>query len=458
VILTFALAGASVYFYARKIVAPAHALSRYGPFILPVIYAVIAWLVIMPAQMANPEIHFPIISTLMAAFAPFVLYFMAATIFGIPLFFPLFILAAYAFFGAAFALGAWKSGRPATRGWKSTLGVLVIVLAVAAIPGFQTYTRYQNLLVTDPRYPEQDHDRQEFRMRQQYTPFQLEARNRLPLLRQTPTLQFDQNYPALDGATAFFPIYAAAAQAIYLPGEDQEVRADKVHCSTTPYAYERLIAGETDMIFVLAPSEAHQKLAAEQGLTLTLTPIAKEAFVFLVHDQNPVRDLSLEQVRAIYSGQINHWRAVGGANEKILPFQREKNSGSQTILQREVMRETPLRPPLKKEVMYGMSGLIQAIAQYRNAPNALGYSFRFYATKMNPAPNIRLLAINSIAPTPENIRNGRYPLTVDVYMVTARPRSQNTQQLHDWFLSEQGQQLIEDVGYVPLTPAPEQEK
>jgi ABC-type phosphate transport system substrate-binding protein len=287
--------------------------------------------------------------------------------------------------------------------------------------------------------------------------------NKPETTRQTPSIQFDKNYPRLDGATAFFPVYTTAAQAIYLEPEKLEQRSnlwngalrkwgDALRFSRTPEAYERLIAGEADMIFTLAPSEAQQKLAAEKGLTLTLTPIAKEAFVFLVNEQNPVRDLSVDQIRSIYNDKINNWKEVGGQDEKILPFQRPENSGSQTIMLKEVMRDTPMREPLVKEIHRAMRGLIQAVVNYRNHGSALGYSFRFYATKMNPIPGIRLLSINGVAPSPENIRNQTYPLTVDVYIVTARPLSENAQKLRDWFLSGEGQQLIEDVGYIPITP------
>lgn len=266
-------------------------------------------------------------------------------------------------------------------------------------------------------------------------------------------LFIENDFPKLDGATALYPIYASAAQAIYkTPQTDQEraLMRSLVENNKTPNAYQNLIDGKVDLIFAASPSTKQLEAARAQGLELQLTPIGKEAFVFLTHEQNPISSLTVEQIRDIYSGKINSWQEVGGPHTEIRAFQRPEGSGSQTALQKLVMQGTPLRQPLKEEFLRGMGGMIVGVANYRNAKNAIGYSFRFYATALNQVDGIKLLAINGIEPTRENIRNNSYPFTSELYMVTARPVSPNTQKLMNWFVSEQGQQLISDVGYVPL--------
>lgn len=109
-----------------------------------------------------------------------------------------------------------------------------------------------------------------------------------------------------------------------------------------------------------------------------------------------------------------------------------------------------MRTPLKSERVKFMSGLISRVADYQNTQNALGYSFRYYTTIMQHNENLRLLSIDGIAPTVENIRNGKYPLTVDVNIVTSGTPSENSQKMINWFLSPQGQKLIEDVGYIAI--------
>ncbi|MDJ40459.1 PstS family phosphate ABC transporter substrate-binding protein [Salmonella enterica] len=117
-----------------------------------------------------------------------------------------------------------------------------------------------------------------------------------------------------------------------------------------------------------------------------------------------------------------------------------------------VMKNTRMMSPQETEVVSVMDGMIKVIAEYRNTHGAIGYTFRYYATQMNADKNIKQLAVNGIAPTVDNIRNGTYPYTVDVYMVTREHPTAETQKLVDWFLSPQGQRLVQDVGYVPLYP------
>lgn len=443
-----------VFRHGQKSILPDDCLSRYLPFIAPIIYTLAVWLIaVFISQGYYTSDLFRII--IWVTFAPFFIEAGFILNYGDALALPGLCIVFYLIAIFIFALGTWKGGRFAVQDKKRAVSPLVIISVLVAITGYQVYERNQRIFGYD-----QEHRpvREEINA-WNYRPF--EARNQLTPLRQSPSIQFSRDYPGLDGATALFPLYAAAARAIYLSpatSQDEEKRKSAISFSNTVEAYERLINGEADMIFVAAPSAAHQQLAAEKGLPLTLTPLAKEAFVFLVNEQNTVQNLNADQIRAIYSDKINNWNEVGGQDEKILPFQRPENSGSQTIMLKEMMRDTPMRQPLEEEVIRGMGGLVRGVAGYRNLTNALGYSFRYYATQMNPAPGIRLLFINGIAPTPENIRNGSYPLTVDVYMVTARPLSENTQKLRDWFLSAEGQQLVEDVGYIPLAPIQKQEK
>jgi phosphate transport system substrate-binding protein len=267
------------------------------------------------------------------------------------------------------------------------------------------------------------------------------------VLRGKPALKFENDFPKLDGATALCPIFTSAYKAIYPKNIDEYIYLD---CSTTPIAYERLIDGKAELIFAAAPSDEQLQMAKENSVELILTPIGKEAFVFLTNKQNPVNSLSVQNIQDIYSGKITNWRELGGEDAKILVFQRNENSGSQTAMQKYVMKDTPFIKPMKEEFHGGMGGMIEGVADYRNAKNAIGYSFRYYATVMNGSENIKLLDIESISPSIENIKSGAYPFTAEFYIVSTQNISHEGQQLIDWFLSEQGQALIEDVGYVPI--------
>ena len=276
-------------------------------------------------------------------------------------------------------------------------------------------------------------------------------------------LEESQDLPRLDGATALYPVYAAFVEAVYPVGEypffDEagESRV-QVACTGTVEAYERLISGETDLIFAAAPSQEQLDLAQRRGMELHLTPVGREAFVFFVNSKNPVEGLTVEQVQGIYSGTITSWSQVGGKNQSIRPFQRMENSGSQSALLR-LMEGLPLIAPETEDRVADMAGIIQQVADYRNYKNAIGFSFRFYSTQMVQNGDIRLLALNGVLPTKETIRDGSYPISDPFYAITAAPMCQSAPQdtdpvlaaFLDWMLSPEGQALVEESGYVSLT-------
>ena len=267
----------------------------------------------------------------------------------------------------------------------------------------------------------------------------------------------------LDGATALYPVYAGFVQAVYPQGEYPLYAATEdgcglVTCSGTVDAYQRLIQGDTDLIFAAAPSQEQLDMAAQAGVELHLTPIGREAFVFFVNSKNPVEGLTVEEVQGIYTGQITNWSQVGGKNQSIRPFQRQENSGSQSALLR-LMEGLPLIEPEQEDRVGDMGGIIRDVADYRNYANAIGFSFRFYASEMEANDQIRLLALDGVVPTKETIRDGSYPISDSFYAVTAAPIGQPDPRESDpqldaflrWILSEQGQRIIEASGYVGIS-------
>lgn len=279
------------------------------------------------------------------------------------------------------------------------------------------------------------------------------ADSALVTLQGEPALRFTQRWPRLDGATAAYPLYASAFYALNaFPAEmkDYEITSGYLDNSRTPQAYNNLIADRVDIIFVAQPSTSQKQRAQNEGVKLTYTPFAREAFVIIANKKNPVNSLTEQQVRDIFSGKVRRWDEVGGDQHNIQIWQRPVDSGSQTVMLAKVMKDTPMLPAQETEIATAMEGVIHKVAEYQNNLPAIGYTFRYYATKMNADKGIKLLAINGIAPTVENIRNGSYPYTVDVYMVTRERPTPETQKLVDWFLSPQGQRLVQDVGYVPL--------
>ncbi|NDV67608.1 PstS family phosphate ABC transporter substrate-binding protein [Dysgonomonas sp. 25] len=264
------------------------------------------------------------------------------------------------------------------------------------------------------------------------------------------TLKLADNLPRMNGATALYPLYAAFVQATYPERGNYTLHGDIIKGNTTPKAYEELINGEADIIFCAAPSRKQVEEAKAQGVEFKLTPVGREAFVFFVNKDNPIDNIIVEQIQQIYSGGITNWRDVGGKNQEIKAYQRPEGSGSQTMLEK-IMCDTPLMQPLQNDRVGGMGAIIERTASYKNYDNAIGYSFLFFVTGMVKNDDIKLLKVNGTEATRETIASNEYPFAGDFYAITTNKLANpNADKLIDWILSEQGQYLVAETGYVPI--------
>lgn len=279
----------------------------------------------------------------------------------------------------------------------------------------------------------------------QYEPY---ANNALATLNIKPTIQLQEPLPVIDGATALYPYYAALAEAIY-PEKKYNPYDSEVMVNKTNEAYTNLIEGRVDLIFAGGPSDQQIMVAAAHDIEFELIPIGREAFVFFVHHDNPIDGLTVDDIKSIYSGNITNWQQLGGDNKAIRAFQRPQDSGSQTALQR-LMGDTPIMEAPVEDIATGMGGIIQEVSTYKNYPNAIGYTFRYFSNEMVKNKEIKLLTLNGVAPTKENILNDTYPLASEFFIVTTKNRSAQGNELIDWVLSDEGQTLMENAGYVPL--------
>ena len=274
-------------------------------------------------------------------------------------------------------------------------------------------------------------------------------------------IEKEADMPVMDGAEACYPLYAAVAKAIYKDIDTIEynnidqfskTNGKYVSFTNTIYAFRRLIHTDrnyesTDMVFGARPSEAQLKEAKEAGIDLNITVIGKEAFVFFVEEDNPVDNLTSEQVRKIYHGDITNWKELGGKNERIVAFQRPENSGSQTMMQY-FMGDLTLKNPETYEIYNAMQGVVQRIAEYSSEDGAMGYSFRYFIEGLCQEENVKILSIDGVYPSLDTIESKEYPLTVDLCLIT-RENDPNpyVKKIIDFMLSDDGQYLVRQTGY-----------
>lgn len=272
-----------------------------------------------------------------------------------------------------------------------------------------------------------------------------------------------EDFAWIDGSTATIPITAELARQ-FCGASDDEVK-DYVDHNTTHYAYEYLLYSETrykskgskevykdkDLIFVTEPSVDENKIAQAEGKTMDVTPVALDGFVFITHKDNPVDSLTVEQIQDIYSGKITNWKDVGGNDAEIIPYQRERNSGSQTAMEQLVMKDVRLMEP--KEAYYevvGMGELIEKIAEYENRDNSIGYTYYYYLNNLYKSDDIKVLKVNGIAPDNAHLADHSYPFTTAYYAVMVEGQEGRPKELRDYLLTDEGQEIIRLAGYCPV--------
>lgn len=256
----------------------------------------------------------------------------------------------------------------------------------------------------------------------------------------------EETYPKIDGSTATLPLAEAfKANFTEIDIEDVEITHSKTH-----NAYVNLINGDVDLILVTYPSKEEQQLAKDNEVELEIVPIVKEAFVFFVNKNNPVDNLTLNQIQNIYSGKIKNWKDVGGSNNKIVAFQRPENSGSQTGMLELVMKNIKMMEPTTETISQSMADIVDVISDYDNRETAIGYSYYYYASTMYTSDTIKLLSVNGIQPTYDNIKTGLYDIQTAYYAVIRKNEDENsnTRKLLNAMISERGQKVAREAGYV----------
>ena len=259
-----------------------------------------------------------------------------------------------------------------------------------------------------------------------------------------------ENYPRIDGSTANMPMMAEIRSEFL--NEDLATSENFTKVTTTDYAWRNLINGNADLLLVYEPSEETKQMIEDSNVKLKITPIGRDALVFIVNDKNPIKNLSTQNLKDIYSGKITNWKELGGEDVKIEAYQREFNSGSQTLFLKLLMKDaTPINPPEKYKIQ-GMEGLIKEIASYNNEGNALGFSVYYYAKKMYEVPGLRLLNVDNVEPNDNTIASGEYPYLNEYYLVIredTKPDSE-TMKLYDFIVSKKGTEAIKKAGYIPI--------
>lgn len=201
----------------------------------------------------------------------------------------------------------------------------------------------------------------------------------------------------------------------------------------------------------IKPEELESARAA--GLDPQEFIIARDAIAIIVHPDNPVDQLTIAQLSAIYTGRINNWSELGGEDRPIVRLSRETNSGTHVFFLEKVVR---MDDSSDKTIFAADTCLLPSsegiISEVRENPNAIGYDGLGYVTD-----EVKLVAVSSlenpgvfVIPSVESVSAGTYYISRSLYMYTQKVPTGELKKYLDWLLSTDAQQIVANMGFVPI--------
>lgn len=282
-----------------------------------------------------------------------------------------------------------------------------------------------------------------------------------------------ENYPKVDGSTSSSVLNVMVAckllglhyvwmepavvtewtiQPVYdeIPEQYKNLFGERVKSSKTHGAFINLIDGEADIILTHRTISPDEKAHADAvGVTLIETPIALDAFVFIVNKNNPVKSLTVNQVQKIYTGEITNWSQVSGKNASMKVFTRPRNSGSEEVLRELVM--DGLEPADFPESAIG--GMSQVFGEILHNEDAICYTFNNYKNLQARVPDSEVpkISVNNIFPDENTIKNESYPFISKVHVAIRSDLDHNSMayKLYKWLQSENAKPTITECGFQP---------
>ena len=209
-----------------------------------------------------------------------------------------------------------------------------------------------------------------------------------------------------------------------------------------------LINGTTDICSASRPMKKKEinMLREKVGYRGLEVRVARDGLSVYLHDSNPVEQLTLDQLRLIFTGKVRNWNEVGGKNAPILLYSRDNSSGTYEFFKKNVLNKEDFSE--RAQHMAGTAALINAVSK---DPNGIGYGGAAYLTGVKSIAVGRTQDGPFTKPTEETILSGEYPVSRFLYFYLSKRPDGKIQEFIDWVISGSGQKIVTDVGYYPIS-------
>ncbi len=208
-----------------------------------------------------------------------------------------------------------------------------------------------------------------------------------------------------------------------------------------------LINGTTDICNSSRPMKPAErdKLKQRFGTRGIEIKCAQDGLSIYVHESNPVTELTLPQIKDIYTGKITNWKDVGGPNERIVLYSRENNSGTYVYFKDNVLNGDDFAATAQN--MPGTASVVNAVAKDKNG---IGYGGAAYGKGIRELKVRKDASSQAYAPTRETITSGVYPISRYLFMYIKNRPTGIMKEYIDWILGDEGQSVVNEVGYFPI--------
>jgi len=209
-----------------------------------------------------------------------------------------------------------------------------------------------------------------------------------------------------------------------------------------------LINGTTDIAESSRPMKDAEKASTKdkRGKDVLELPVAVDGLAVYVNDANPITELTLAQIKSIYTGATKNWKDVGGRDQRIILYSRENSSGTYVYFKEHVLENADYYPTA--QTLPGTAAVINAVAK---DTRGIGYGGIAYGKGIKHLRVKKDANSPAVEPTMENVLTAKYPISRYLYWYLAGQPSGDTLKLCMWVMSQDGQSVVENVGYYPLS-------
>ncbi len=206
--------------------------------------------------------------------------------------------------------------------------------------------------------------------------------------------------------------------------------------------------GTTDIAESSRPMKDSEKQLVKQrsGKDVLELPVAVDGLAVYIHETNPITELSVQQIKAIYTGAVKNWKDVGGRDERIILYSRENNSGTYVYFKEHVLENADYFPTA--QTLPGTAAVINAVAKDRRG---IGYGGIAYGKGIKHLKVKQDANSPGVEPSMENVLAAKYPISRHLYFYFAGSPAGQVKSLAEWVVSKEGQAVVEKVGYYPLS-------